>query len=302
MAVLPPSERAPGAVREYLRVRPAPQLRPLIAFYSGYRECGVAPGQHVGLPSPYLTLILTLDEPLTVRAHPDPRQPGGRYETLIGGLHTGPALIEHQGSQAGIQVALSPLGALPLLGLPAGEIAGLDLPAEVVWGDFAYQLREQLCAVAGWAQRFAILDRLLITRLHQVTGTGTAVQRRPLAPEVTRAWQHLLTRAGDVSVADLAAETGWSARYLQQRFRAATGLTPKAAARVIRFDRARRVLMASAVAGRTVGLADLAAGAGYYDQAHLARDFRHLAGRPPSSWLAAELRNVQAAAPWAGQD
>ena len=42
-------------------------------------------------------------------------------------------------------------------------------------------------------------------------------------------------------------------------------------------------------------LAELAAECGYYDQAHLARDFRDLAGCPPSMLLAEEFRNVQAA-------
>ena len=41
-------------------------------------------------------------------------------------------------------------------------------------------------------------------------------------------------------------------------------------------------------------LADLAADCGYFDQAHLAREFRALAGCPPSQWLAEEFRNVQA--------
>ena len=41
-------------------------------------------------------------------------------------------------------------------------------------------------------------------------------------------------------------------------------------------------------------LADLAIECGYYDQAHLAREFRGLAGCPPSALLAEELRNVQA--------
>ena len=47
-------------------------------------------------------------------------------------------------------------------------------------------------------------------------------------------------------------------------------------------------------AGSPVLLADLAADCGYYDQAHLAREFRDLAGLPPSTWLAEEFRNVQA--------
>jgi AraC-like DNA-binding protein len=43
-------------------------------------------------------------------------------------------------------------------------------------------------------------------------------------------------------------------------------------------------------------LADLAVTCGYFDQAHLAREFRALAGCPPSQWLAEEFRNVQAGA------
>jgi len=47
-------------------------------------------------------------------------------------------------------------------------------------------------------------------------------------------------------------------------------------------------------AGGDYLLADLAADCGYFDQAHLAREFRALAGCPPSQWLAEEFRNVQA--------
>jgi AraC-like DNA-binding protein len=42
------------------------------------------------------------------------------------------------------------------------------------------------------------------------------------------------------------------------------------------------------------GLADLAVGCGYYGQAHLAREFRTLAGCPPTQWLAEEFRTVLA--------
>jgi transcriptional regulator GlxA family with amidase domain len=96
-----------------------------------------------------------------------------------------------------------------------------------------------------------------------------------------------------VRVSDLAAETGWSGRHLTSRFRAEIGLTPKAAARVIRFSRTRDLLVKRA-AGGGLRLADLAASCGYFDQAHLAREFNALAGCPPSRWLAEEFRNVQA--------
>ena len=106
-------------VDELVTARPAPALRPYVAQYSGYRQRGVAPAVHRGLPSPYLTVILSLDEPLTMRAHPDPDQPGGDYDTLVGGLHTRPAIITHEGRQSGVQLALHPFGARALFGLPA---------------------------------------------------------------------------------------------------------------------------------------------------------------------------------------
>jgi hypothetical protein len=69
----------PGAggvpVNESVWGVPAPALRPFIARYVGYRQAGLAPARHRGLPSPYLTVIFTLDDPLTLAWHPDPRQP-----------------------------------------------------------------------------------------------------------------------------------------------------------------------------------------------------------------------------------
>ncbi len=117
----------------------------------------------------------------------------------------------------------------------------------------------------------------------------------PNGTVVANAWRRLRQTHGAVTVAELATETGWSARHLSARFLAELGLSPKAAARVIRFDRARRALLRRCASGQRARLADFAAEAGYYDQAHLAREFRDLAGCPPSQFLAEELRNVQAA-------
>ncbi len=280
-----------GPVSESARAAPAAPLRGLIGWYSGYRQDGVPPARHRGLPSPYLTLIITLDDPLTVARHPDPADRPGDYRTLLGGLHTTPALITHPGRQSGVQVQLSPLGARALLGLPAGELAGRDLAADDVLGRVAGELHERMRTAADWPARFAILDQLLLDR---------ADLDQQVTPDIAEAWRRLLRSGGQVRAAELASQVGWSPRYLQRRLLAETGLTPKAAARVTRFDRARRILQRQAVAagagaagGGAATLADVAAGCGYYDQAHLAREFRALAGCPPAAWLADEFRNVQ---------
>jgi AraC-like DNA-binding protein len=289
-------ETSAGAVDEHHRGIPAEPLRPYVAAYTGYRQRGVPPARHRGLPSPYLTLIFTLDEPLTIAAHPDPGQPPGEYGTLLGGLHSVPALITHAGAQSGLQVALRPLGARALLGLPAGELAGRDLPAEAVLGGVCAELRDRVRSAAGWPERFAVLDEILLRR----AGLSWAADA-DVAPEVSWAWHELLREGGATRVSELAAGTGWSERHLTSRFRTEIGLAPKAAARVVRFDRARKLLVRKLTAGGDYLLADLAADCGYFDQAHLAREFRALAGCPPSQWLAEEFRNVQAGN-WLGDE
>uniref|UniRef100_UPI0015EFF52D helix-turn-helix transcriptional regulator n=1 Tax=Pseudonocardia pini TaxID=2758030 RepID=UPI0015EFF52D len=134
---------------------------------------------------------------------------------------------------------------------------------------------QRLAETPTWRSRFALLDAALL-RL-------AAEARRPdPRPEVVRAWHRLSETGGTLRISDLADEIGWSRRHLALRFRDETGLSPKSAARVIRFERACDLLRAA----DRPALADTAAVCGYADQAHLARDFRDLAGLTATEWLA----------------
>ena len=277
----------PEPVWEAVAQRPSGPLRAVVAEHHGYRQRGVLPARHLGLPSPSLTLIFTLDEPLHVAQHPDPQQAAGHYRALVGGLHTTPAVITHDGAQAGIQLQVSPLGARALFGLPAGELAGLDLPAADLLGRLGADLPEQLHAAGSWDARFRLLDDRL--------GRLMDPDRAPPPPEVRRAWHVLRASGGTARIADVAREVGWSERHLAARFRTEIGLAPKAAGRVIRFDRARR--MVPGTPGAVV-----AATCGYADQAHLVRDFGAFTGLAPTAWLAAEVGNLQASDGAAGRE
>jgi AraC-like DNA-binding protein len=274
-----PGSRHPGPVlSESVAHRVPAPLRPLVAGVTGYRHEGLVPSVHRGLPSPFLTLVLPLDEPLVVVAHPDPGQPGGAYDALVGGLHTRPALIGTGTRQHGIQLALTPAGARALLGVPPAALASVDAELADVLGPVAAELTDRVRTAEGWAGRFAALDEVL-TRI---------ARPRPPSPEVAEAWRLTAAAGGRVRVAALARHVGWSDRRLRERFRTELGLSPRDAVRVARFDRARRRLARAVAAGTAVDLAEFAVTAGYADQAHLTREWRRLAGLPPRRWLAEE--------------
>jgi hypothetical protein len=131
--------------------------------------------------------------------------------TLAGGLHTSPALVTHEGCQSGIQVALSPLGARALLGLPASELVSLDVEATEVCGALANEIQQRVQAAATWPDRFAVLDQALSARLSAAQADG----RREISAEVGFAWRRLLATGGTIQVAELAEETGWGGRHLR---------------------------------------------------------------------------------------
>jgi AraC-like DNA-binding protein len=253
--------------------------------YHGYHFDTGAPGTHRGLPSPFLTLIVSLDEPLAMRGD------AGVVcrDVVLGGLHAQPVTIVHDGRQHGVHVVLDPVAARALLGAPTAALAGGDagsLDAFDVLGRDAVELHERVSAQPDWAARFAVLDEILGRRIAGVSERASGVR-----PEVRWAWRRLV--AGGSSVRDTAAQVGWSERHLARRFAAEFGVGPKVAARMARFDRARRRIAAQAAGGRPLGLADVAAEEGYADQAHLAREFAALAGCAPSRWVAEEVGYVQ---------
>ncbi len=225
---------------------------------------------------PQVTLILSSGPPLRLL---DRAGPGAAREvrgSLVAGLDDGLSVVAHEGRSAGLQVRLTPLGAARVFGLPMSEIARRVVPADAVLGAEAGRLAEQLEHAPSWAERFALVDALLARRL-------SAAAASP--PDTAWAWQRLCASGGTEPVGSLAAAIGCSRRHLARRFADGVGLPPKAAARILRFDRARALLERADGAG----LAEIAERCGYADQPHLNRDFRDFAGGPPTDVLARRL-------------
>jgi AraC-like DNA-binding protein len=273
-----------AVVNESVGWRPPPRLAPYLDVGYGYRQSGATPGSHRGLPSPCLTLVVTLDDGLHIARHSNPCQSPGSYDAVVGGLHSAPMLLTHDGHQAGIQLSLTALGSRALFGAPAAALADIDAHAVDVLGPTATLLRERLLNQPTWRGRFDVLEGWLDAQLRDDVA---------MSPEVAEAWRLVRMSRGATPIARISEAVGWSARHLRSQFAAEIGLTPKAASRVVRFDRARRVLQRRHLASAAPDLAGLAASCGYADQAHLAREFRDHAGCSATDWLRTEFPVVQ---------
>ncbi|WP_344318726.1 helix-turn-helix transcriptional regulator [Actinocatenispora thailandica] len=217
-------------------------------------------------PTGDVAVILTFGPPIDVLD-------GARRQTLTGSFVAGVgdrySTTEYHGEQYGLEIVLSPPGARRLLGLPLSELGRPTVGLGDLLGPAADRLLDRLACAPDWATRFDLLDT-------DLAGLATAT---PPAPVAERAWRLLIGTGGRIGVAQLAAELGCSRRYLSSRFAELTGVSPKTYGRIVRCRAARRLL-----SGGPAPLAEVAARCGYFDEAHLARDFRSLVGVSPARW------------------
>ena len=98
-----------------------------------------------------------------------------------------------------------------------------------------------------------------------------------------------MASGGTAVIGDHADELGWSHRRLIARYRDTVGLPPKLVARIVRFER----LTARIATNPAIDWATAATACGYFDQAHLAREVRELAGITPTELRATTVNSVQ---------
>ncbi|MGI9066787.1 MAG: helix-turn-helix domain-containing protein [Pyrinomonadaceae bacterium] len=94
---------------------------------------------------------------------------------------------------------------------------------------------------------------------------------------------------GQVTVDELTIDAGVSSRQLERRFLSGVGIGPKLLCRILRFQQVFR-----AVDENDAGWAAVAADCGYYDQAHLIRDFQQFARQTPAVLFAQPCDLTQA--------
>jgi AraC-like DNA-binding protein len=266
-----PMSEFPADATTLVRRPVAAALRPFVSAIVGYAE-HAQPPELIEPASLDVPVVLSFAGGFRI-ALDRPAGPGDAVASFVSGLHPGFVSIASDGAAACVQITFTPPGARLALGLPMDALAGRMVPLADLPGLGLAPLGDRLAGL-GWAERLAAAEAWAAARVR----AGLAAQRSD-ARATRHAYLLLARSAGAPRIGALADRLGWSRKRLVARFREEIGLAPKPVARILRFRKATRLAAAGAP-----DWSDIAAACGYADQAHLAREFRRLAGASPGGW------------------
>jgi len=225
-----------------------------------------------------------LGDPIPPDGHPEIIVHGGdpfraedgtlQERVLLAGQMTAATRVAPSGATLAVGARLRPDAARALFGVPQWQLTDRIVDLRDLDARLAVRIRAGVSARGRGEEMLDALDATLADS----RASRRSAERR-LAPAVRLAFRS----GGLVGVEGLARTLGVTRRHAERLFREHVGLPPKLFLRIVRFQRA---LAALPGAPRRSPWAELAVSLGYYDQSHLIRDFRELAGRAPGAWSA----------------
>lgn len=216
------------------------------------------------LPDGCVELILNFGE--RFHEHKDNGEEERQPQHLLVGQMTRPILIAPSGSVQLLGIRFHPGGTFPFFRIPMQELTNQVTDLEALASEFHNDLVRCVEETSSLL-KVAAVERLLVERLRSCKHDSKLVSL------VTK----IVQNGGQVSVDQLATGAGVSSRQLERRFLLEVGIGPKLLCRILRFQQIFR-----AVDRDDEGWAAVAADCGYYDQAHLIRDFREFARQTPA--------------------
>jgi AraC-like DNA-binding protein len=223
------------------------------------------------IPDGRTTLILNFGNPFESHAN---GAWNSQPECFFVGQITGPLLLRPYGAAGMLGVQFRPEGATQLLRLPICELTDSAVPLE----DLSRRLFrefEWVRDLSSTTKAAAALDSIL-----NVFAERACIDYDPVSYAVS----NLERTDGLMRIREVADHIGWSTRQLQRRFKDAVGISPKLFGRMQRFQGVFRTMEDA-----TSEWVNAAVRCGYYDQAHLIRDFREFSGKTPTALLDQEI-------------
>ena len=255
----------------YSEIKPTLPLRRFVECFWILEGCGsaAAPPERI-LPDGCVELILNFGDRFV--QHVDGKRQVQPRNFVVGQM-TGPILISPSGAVELLGIRFQPGGTRPFFSVPAHEFT--DTVVDL--GSFSSSFERELLATC--ARRPTLVRKIAAADAYLCGRLGKSEYDSQLIELATK----IIEYRGVVSVDQLATSAGVSSRQLERRFQREVGVGPKLLARIVRFQQVFR-----AVEQCDSEWATVAVECGYYDQAHLIRDFNQFAQQTPAVLFASQ--------------
>lgn len=181
-------------------------------------------------------------------------------------------LIQPDGKAGFISVRFYPWGAYHFFDIPVKALGDKVIHPEHIWKTDAYEIEEKICLAENNEQRVKIIENFLIKKLiknHKADFIADKILR------------YIQQTKGRLPLKTLLSNTGITERSLQRKFISSIGISPKHFSRITRFLRTCSFIKEH----RNRSLTQITLECGYYDQAHLIREFKTFAGVTPKEFF-----------------
>lgn len=159
-------------------------------------------------------------------------------------------------------------------GMTIGDVVDADVCVENQ--DLAGNLAEKIALEKDFQKQAAVFsDYYCRVRAKQTQKENSSVEIEKFIR------RKMYETAGNISITELAKQSGYSACYIRRCFESVHGISPKVFGKFIRFQRMLHSIGENADQAQ---LEALAADCGYYDQSHMMKDFKKFSGMTPDGY------------------
>ncbi len=258
----------------YQEFRPCAALQPYVDRYwcSEYPQ-QLVKGDHINLlPSGQTEWVFCYGDPFTV--HSSEGKPFQVVQSMLGGPISGGIRLSYNGCLKVFAVRFHTTGMHRLTNLPMHEVTNSHHPLDEVFGRSTRQLVTQILEAPSAPERVQLVEGFLLKQLQR---------QKASAHFVDWALEWMAQQTGPVTVQQLAEECSVGSRQLERLFEEHVGLSPRRFLRIIRFNRAMKLIHEQP----KLRLTEVTYTCGYADQAHFSHDFKTIAGASPRSFFSA---------------
>lgn len=188
--------------------------------------------------------------------------------------------LEPTGRVGVFSVRFNPGGLQAFVKFDVSKITGKTITVEKAWPGQGEALAETIINAANTRQRIKRVETFLKQQLHQLNTSALMVES---------CVNRIIQSHGSIPADDLARHERVGQRYLERKFNAMVGLSPKLLSRIIRFNHALQLIEKKDFRSFTA----VAHEGGFYDQAHFIKDFKNITGLNPKKYFAGNLEMVK---------